>query len=119
MSKSFIDNIKKGKKHLAIILGLTALNSLYFSKVSLKKYIFGVDGNGGDMLKIYNYLTDQEITYIKFNRRAMWHAPKLEADHYKSSQVAISDQELYDRGIILPREPYVEYNKRPPHDFYL
>ncbi len=44
MSKSFLDNIKKGKKHLAVILGLTALNSLYLSKVTLKEYIFGTDG---------------------------------------------------------------------------
>ena len=44
MSKSVLDNLKKGKKHIAIILGLTALNSLYFSKVTLKDYVFGQDG---------------------------------------------------------------------------
>jgi hypothetical protein len=44
MSKSVLDNIVKGKKHLAIILGLTAANCLYFSKLTLKDYVFGQDG---------------------------------------------------------------------------
>jgi hypothetical protein len=44
MSKSWIDNVKKGYKHLAVIFGLTALNSWYFGKYSLKRYIFGEDG---------------------------------------------------------------------------
>lgn len=71
------------------------------------------------MLDIYTYLTDQEMAYLKFYRRANWHAHKLEPDHYKSHTVSVSDQELDKLGIKLPREPYVEYNKRPPHDFYL
>lgn len=76
-------------------------------------------GNGGDMLNIYTYLTDQEMAYLKFQRRAAWHSFNLEPDHIKSTSITVSDQELYDRGIKLPKEPYVEYNKRPPHDFYL
>ena len=71
------------------------------------------------MLKIHTYLTDQEMTYLKFLRRAAWHGIKLETDHYKANMIPISDQELADRGISMPAEPYVEYNKRPPHDFYL
>lgn len=71
------------------------------------------------MLKIYTYLTDQEMTYLKFSRRATWHAANLETDHFKCHDTPITDQELSDRGINLAREPYVEYNKRPPHDFYL
>jgi hypothetical protein len=45
MSKNWLDNVKKGKVHLAVILGLTGLNSWYFARVSLKNYIFGEDGN--------------------------------------------------------------------------
>lgn len=71
------------------------------------------------MLKIYTYLTDQEMAYLKYLRRARWHASSLETGHYKSTMPAISDQELQDRGIQVPKEPYVEYFKRPPHDFYL
>jgi hypothetical protein len=71
------------------------------------------------MLKIYTYLTDQEMAYLKFSRRAAWHGYKLEPNHNNSTDINISDQELHKRGIKLPREPYVEYNKRPPHDFYL
>ncbi len=44
MSKSVFDNLKKGKKQFAVILGLTALNSLYFSEFYLKRYVFGEDG---------------------------------------------------------------------------
>jgi hypothetical protein len=31
----------------------------------------------------------------------------------------ILNQELSDRGINWPQEPYIEYEKRPPHDKYL
>jgi hypothetical protein len=71
------------------------------------------------MLKIYTYLTDQEMAYLKYLRRANWHAHSLEPNHYKSTQPSITDQELLDRGISVPKEPYVEYFKRPPHDFFL
>jgi hypothetical protein len=71
------------------------------------------------MLRIWTLLTDQEITFLKSLRRQTWHSFQLEPDNNKSSQSTISDQELEFRGIKLPKEPYVEYNKRPPHDFYL
>lgn len=71
------------------------------------------------MLKIYTYLTDQEMAYLKYLRRANWHAGALEPNHYKTNIIAITDQELQDRGINVPKEPYVEYFKRPPHDFFL
>lgn len=71
------------------------------------------------MLKIYTYLTDQEMAFLKFQRRSVWHAANLQTDNIKSSKSTISDQELHQRGIRVPQEPYVEYNKRPPHDFYL
>ena len=64
-------------------------------------------------------MTDQEIAFLKFHRRTLYHGVKLEPGHNASTSVLISDQELHARGIDLPREPYVEYNKRPPHDFYL
>jgi hypothetical protein len=71
------------------------------------------------MLKIYTYLTDQEMSFLKFQRRSVWHAANLDRDHLKSARTTISDQELSQRGVRVPQEPYVEYNKRPPHDFYL
>lgn len=70
------------------------------------------------MLKLYTFLTDQEITYLKFLRRMSWHN-QLEPNRAQVESSPITDQELADYGIKLPREPYVEYNKRPPHDFYL
>jgi hypothetical protein len=76
-------------------------------------------GNGGDMLKIWTFLTDQEMAYLKVVRRNTWHAVQLGPENIKNTQSTITDQELEHRGVHLPREPYVEYNKRPPHDFYL
>ncbi len=71
------------------------------------------------MLKIWTFLTDQEMAYLKMIRRNAYHSVQLEPDHAKTTQSTITDQELNSRGINLPTEPYVEYNKRPPHDFYL
>jgi len=71
------------------------------------------------MLKIYTYLTDQEMAYLKYLRRARWHSANLEPNYYQSTMPAITDQELQDRGIQVQKEPYVEYFKRPPHDFFL
>ena len=71
------------------------------------------------MLKIFTYMTDQEMAFLKYQRRAVWHSANLERDHIKSSKSSISDAELSQRGIKIPQEKYVEYNKRPPHDFYL
>ena len=84
-------------------------------EILIRKYL----GNGGDMLRIWTFLTDQEITYLKALRRQNWHAIQTAPNSISSSQSTITDQELADKGINLPREPYVEYNKRPPHDFYL
>jgi hypothetical protein len=87
-------------------------------RLLLKYFIINL-GNGGEMLKIYTFLTDQEIAYLKFMRRTAWHGTKLEPNHHLMEGTPITDQELDHLGLKLPREPYVEYNKRPPHDFYL
>lgn len=130
MSKGILDNIKMAKWTLAILFGGLYLQKRIGDK-QLKQYVYGEDGklnrnfnfnylgNGGDMLRIWTFLTDQEITYLKALRRQNWHAIQTGPDSISSSQSTITDQELADKGINLPREPYVEYNKRPPHDFYL
>lgn len=80
--------------------------------------VFGPDGNGGRMLKIITNLTDEEMARLKFQRRLYWHwggTRKMSTQ----GQDMISEQELSHRGIEWPQEPYVEYQKRPPHDKYL
>lgn len=79
--------------------------------------VFGVDGNGGSMLKIITNLTDEEMARLKYVRRLYWHwrGSRKVAD----GRNLISDQELADRGIEYKEEPYIEYAKRPPHDKYL
>eukprot|EP00340_Litonotus_pictus_P002378 CAMPEP_0170516896 /NCGR_PEP_ID=MMETSP0209-20121228/3021_1 /TAXON_ID=665100 ORGANISM="Litonotus pictus, Strain P1" /NCGR_SAMPLE_ID=MMETSP0209 /ASSEMBLY_ACC=CAM_ASM_000301 /LENGTH=103 /DNA_ID=CAMNT_0010801983 /DNA_START=45 /DNA_END=356 /DNA_ORIENTATION=+ len=88
-------------------------------KKDLKNYVYGLDGNGGNMLRIYTYLTDQEMASLRFQKRVTWHGFKLEKDAFKNTTTSIKDEELKDLGIKFPEDRYVEYNKRPPHDFYL
>ena len=79
--------------------------------------VFGLDGNGGKMLKIITNLTDEEIARLKFVRRMHWHwRGSRKMDHGKD---VIQTQELTDRGIPWSQEAYIEYEKRPPHDKYL
>jgi hypothetical protein len=118
MNSPFFKNLVKAKYHLAFIFGSIFIISEN-DKVQLKNYVFGLDGNGGDMLKIHTYLTDQEIASLRFQQRFSWHTTKLEKDAFKNTGRRINDEELRDLGIKFPEDRYVEYNKRPPHDFYL
>lgn len=113
-----LQNIWKARKELAFVFGSIALISVY-DKIYLKNYIFGYDGNGGDMLKIHTYLTDQEMASLRFQKRYSWHGYKREKDAFKHTNSYINDEELKDMGIKFPEDRYVEYQKRPPHDFYL
>ena len=79
--------------------------------------VFGWDGNGGRMVKILTNLTDEEIARLKFVRRLNWHwKGSRKLDHGVDT---IQTAELTDRGIKWPQEPYIEYEKRPPHDKFL
>ena len=79
--------------------------------------VFGIDGNGGHMLKILTNLTDEEMARLKYVRRLHW--------HWRGTRTAldgkdkISDQELADHGVEPTKDAYIEYVKRPPHDKYL
>ena len=69
------------------------------------------------MLKIITNLTDEEIARLKFVRRMHWHwRGSRKLDHGRDN---ILTPELSDRGIQWNQEPYIEYEKRPPHDKYL
>ena len=74
-------------------------------------------GNGGKMLKILTDLTDEEIARLKFARRINWHH-KLR-NRTTEGQDVILEQEFSDRGIYQEQEPFISYEKRPPHDKYL
>ena len=79
--------------------------------------VFGIDGNGGRMLKILTDLTDEEIARLKFVRRMNWHWRG--SRQLRDGKENISEQELADRGVEWKSEKYIEYQKRPPHDKYL
>lgn len=116
---SFYDNLIKSRKVLLPTLGVVFLLCKYNNNVTLKRFIFGSDGNGGDMLKIHTYLTDQEMAHLRYQKRLSWHANTMEKDHFKTKSTFIPDEELRDLGIKFPEDRSVEYNKRPPHDFYV
>ena len=69
------------------------------------------------MLKIITNLTDEEMARLKYVRRLAWHWKGTRTGQYGKD--TINDQELADRGIDVPKDSYVEYVKRPPHDKYL
>jgi hypothetical protein len=118
VEKVIINNAKSAKW----VLGSFLVGSLFLQQVVYKRMltyheVFGYDGNGGKMLKIITNLTDEEIARLKYVRRLNWHwRGSRKLDHGRD---VIQPQELADRGINWPAEPYVEYEKRPPHDKYL
>ena len=97
--------------------GSFVLQQLYFKAHLIHNDVFGVDANGGRMLKIITDLTDEEMARLKYVRRLYWHWKG--SRKVMENKNAIETQELTDRGIEYKEEPYIEYVKRPPHDKYL
>ena len=117
MDKLLMRNAMHGK---FVIGGVIFAHCAYwqlFSRPKLMREVFGWDGNGGKMIKIITDLTDEEMARLKYVRRLAWHWKGTRQFNY--GREMISDQELQDRGIVLDKEPYIEYMKRPPHDKYL
>ena len=118
MERHIWNNIKNAK----YLIGSLAAGTLFlqygvYSPGLLNLEVFGLDGNGGKMLKIITNLTDEEVARLKFVRRMHWHwRGSRRADTGREN---ILNQELTDRGINWSQEPYIEYEKRPPHDKYL
>ena len=113
----FLENLKHSKYIIAILVGSSLFSTMLVRRHVVNNEVFGRDGNGGHMLKIVTDLTDEEIAKLKFTKRLHWHLPTTH--RFEEGKDMISDQELSDRGIVLPQEKYIEYNKRPPHDKYL
>ena len=68
------NNVKNGKYLIgAIAAGTFFLQYGIYRPGLLHLEVFGVDGNGGKMLKIITNLTDEEIARLKFVRRMNWH----------------------------------------------
>jgi hypothetical protein len=118
MERHLLNNAKNAKWLLATFAaGTLFLQYGVYRPGLLNLEVFGLDGNGGKMLKIITNLTDEEVARLKFVRRMHW--------HWRGSRRAgtgrenILTPELTDRGIQWPQEPYIEYEKRPPHDKYL
>ena len=100
------------------VFGSVAMQQVFYKNHLLYNDVFGVDGNGGSMIKIITDLTDEEMARLKYVRRLYWHwkGSRKMSDGVNNP---ISQQELSDRGIPYKEEPYIEYVKRPPHDKYL
>jgi hypothetical protein len=73
MEKQLFKNLKSAKW---VVLGLYGGGYLVQKIIygpGLEYEVFGVDGNGGHMLKIITNLTDEEMARLKFVRRMSWH----------------------------------------------
>merc|ERR1719446_382939 len=101
----------------SLFVGSYVMQSFYRSYL-IHHETFGLDGNGGQMLKIITDWTDEEMARLKYVRRMYWHWNGSRKYQQGSARESISDQELSDRGIEWKQESYVEYVKRPPHDKY-
>lgn len=117
MDKLLVRNATHGKWLIGGFIGAHTLCWYGVYKPKLMSDTFGYDGNGGKMLKIITDLSDEEMARLKYVRRLAWHWKGSRQLNY--GRETISDQELADRGIQNPQEPYIEYVKRPPHDKYL
>lgn len=74
MERRLLSNAKKASWIIgSMIGGSIALQYLVFKPALLHSEVFGIDGNGGRMLKIITNLTDEEIARLKFVRRIYWH----------------------------------------------
>ena len=117
MDKLLWRNANHAKWLIAGFTGAQMFSWYAIYRPKLLNETFGYDGNGGKMLKIITDLTDEEMSRLKYVRRLAWHWKGSRQLNY--GRETISDQELSDRGINNPQEPYIEYVKRPPHDKYL
>ena len=74
MEQHLFRNAKSARWLLAGIFGGSFLLQYLVYRPGLLHYeVFGLDGNGGNMLKIITNLTDEEIARLKFVRRLNWH----------------------------------------------
>ena len=117
MSSIWMTNLKSSWRGWVFLFGATFIPTRMGTSHVVNHEVFGKDGNGGSMIKIITDLTDEEIATLKFTKRLHWHMPS--SIRHSEGRNLISDQELSDRGIELPQEKYIEYNKRPPHDKFL
>jgi hypothetical protein len=118
MERHLWNNVKNAKYLLGSLAGATLLLQYGVYRPGLMNLeVFGLDGNGGKMLKIITNLTDEEVARLKFVRRMHWHwRGSRRLSHGRDE---IHNAELADRGIKFDDKHYIEYEKRPPHDKYL
>ena len=118
MDRILLKNLYNGRYVVASFLGITLLTNWSNMHHLVQNDIFGYDGNGGDITKIITNLTDEEMARLKYARRTTWHFRGMRKGNQGNAE-PILEQELADREIDWPKEPYIEYVKRPPHDKYL
>lgn len=118
MEKLLYANAMKAKWVIGGMLGGSIfLQKTVWQNHLIYKDVFGIDGNGGHMLKIITNLTDEEMARLKYVRRLYWHWKGTRTMF--NGKDTITDAELSDRGIASESDKYIEYVKRPPHDKYL
>ena len=118
MEKLLMANAMKAKWIIGGMLGTSLFLQLGpWRSHLIYNDVFGIDGNGGHMLKITTNLTDEEMARLKYVRRLYWHWRGTRTMF--NGKDKITDAEMADRGVNLEQDKYIEYVKRPPHDKYL
>lgn len=72
----------------SFIFGSWFLQKTVYRNQLVYHEVFGLDGNGGSMLKIITNLTDEEMARLKFVRRLSW--------HWKGTRRNISENAISD-----------------------
>lgn len=57
----------------SFVFGSLFVQATFFRSQLLWHEVFGLDGNGGSMIKIVTNLTDEEMARLKYVRRLAWH----------------------------------------------
>ena len=74
MEKLLWKNIKQAKWIIGgFIGGSVFLQQGPWRSSLINDDVFGIDGNGGHMIKILTNLTDEEMARLKYVRRLNWH----------------------------------------------
>jgi hypothetical protein len=74
VEKVLLNNAKSAKWVIgSLVVSSIFIQKVFVSKALVSSEVYGVDGNGGRMLKIITNLTDEEIARLKYVRRLSWH----------------------------------------------
>ena len=91
MERLLFRNAMQAKWVVGAFVGGSMLMQSIFRTQLVYHDVFGLDGNGGGMLKIITDLTDEEMARLKYVRRLYWHWNGSRKVSQGSGRESISD----------------------------